>query len=226
MVEMGGPGKETVIIVHGTWAAPKHDKAQWYQPIDRGDAIEGFVGKLNAALLERNSSAQCWAHCADGKPIFEWSGENDWIARTRAASALGDYVAKVRNEGWRCHIVAHSHGGNVVVEALPQILAAPMSTGSHSKIVTLGTPFIDTRAPMQKREKRATKFYRDFSWWLGMDLMLTAGGLFVLALFPPDFMKGAQPTLIPIPLKIQWIFGGVIAARFSLVSFASRRRLG
>lgn len=39
-------------------------------------------------------------------------------------------------------------------------------------------------------------------------------------------MKGAQSTLIPIPLEIVWILGGVIAAVFSLVSFASRRRLG
>jgi hypothetical protein len=178
---MSDPAKETVIIVHGTWAAPKPDKAQWYQPIDGGGAAEGFVSKLNAALEERGSPAQCWAHCTNGNPIFEWSGENDWIERTRAASALADCVAKLRNEGWHCHIVAHSHGGNVVVEALPQILAAPMSSGSPSKIVTLGTPFIDTRAPMQKKEKWATAFYRRILGWLGTACILIASYFFLLA---------------------------------------------
>jgi hypothetical protein len=226
---MGDPAKETVIIVHGTWAAPKPDKAQWYQPIDGGGAAEGFVSKLNTALQERISPAQCWAHCANGNPIFEWSGENDWIARTRAASALADYVAKLRNEGWRCHIVAHSHGGNVVVEALPQILAAPMSSESPSKIVTLGTPFIDTRAPMQKREKWATAFYRSIVWWSGIACMLVASVVLSAALAPDrfllDFAEAFRISWIPIPIRIQIILLGALPLITSLTLFAYRRRV-
>ena len=115
---MAGPSKETVIIVHGTWAAPKRGRVQWYQPANGARAAGGFVRKLDAALRKRGSSARCWGHCTQHKKLFNWSGGNSWIARTQAASKLGDYVAKLRKEGWLCHIVAHSHGGNIVVDAL------------------------------------------------------------------------------------------------------------
>jgi hypothetical protein len=145
--------RETVIIVHGTWAAPEPGTRRWYQLADDGSAAEGFTAKLNDALQERDSPARCWAHCTQGNQIFQWSGDNSWTARTRAASALADYVARLRNDGWRCHIVVHSHGGNVVVEALPQIMAAPKSSGPPGTIVTLGTPFVDTKAPISRTRK-------------------------------------------------------------------------
>ena len=44
-----------------------------------------------------------------------------WIDRTLAGSSLAANINKLQADGWRCHVVAHSHGGNVVVEALPQI---------------------------------------------------------------------------------------------------------
>jgi hypothetical protein len=150
--------------VHGTWAAPEPAANRWYQQIDGGDAAAGFVAKLDTALQKRGSAARCWAHCTADSPIFQWSGENSWIARTRAASALGDYVAKLRKDGWRYHILAHSHGGNVVVEALPQIVAAPTSNDLPSTIVTLGTPFIDTMSPIFKRVRRAHKVLNVLSW--------------------------------------------------------------
>jgi hypothetical protein len=171
-----GSAKETVIIVHGTRAAPEAGKVRWYQPTDGAPAAGGFIAKLNAALQERDSPARCWAHCTQSDQIFSWSrGENDWIARTRAASALGDYMTKLQNEGWRCHIVAHSHGGNVVVEALPQITAAPRSNLPLGKIVTLGTPFMDTMSLIQKRTMRRTKVVKTISWaliWLYANIFL------------------------------------------------------
>ncbi len=88
--QMEGPAKETVVIVHGTWASPEAGKGGWYCP---GDYTEGFIAKLNTALQKRGSMAQCWAHCHDGNPFFHWSGENSWVARTRAADDLGDHVA-------------------------------------------------------------------------------------------------------------------------------------
>ena len=154
---MPEPAKETVIIVHGTWAAPGPGESRWYQPVDGVPrAAEGFVSKLDAALQERGSAARCWAHCTERNPFFQWSGENSWIARTLAAVALADYVAKLRKEGWRCHIVAHSHGGNVVVEALPQI-ATPSPNQPPGTIVTLGSPFMDTMSPVLKRARRARR---------------------------------------------------------------------
>src|SRR5262249_48740676 len=143
--------KETVIIVHGTWAAPKPDKAPWYQRIEGPLANRGFVSKLDAALDQRGSPARCWAHCGAGDQVFHWSGDNSWIARSHAASELMDYVVKLGNEGWRCHLVAHSHGGNVVVEALARITELLDTTRSLGMVVTLGTPFIDAMSPILRR---------------------------------------------------------------------------
>jgi hypothetical protein len=155
--------KETVIIVHGTWAAPEPERSRWYKPFDNGPAAKGFISKLDAALQERGSPARCWAHCTQRDQLYQWSGDNSWIARTSGASALTDYVTKLRSEGWRCHIVVHSHGGNVVVEALPQIMVARGSNGLPGKIVTLGTPFIDTMSPLLNSIKRRGTFFKAIS---------------------------------------------------------------
>jgi hypothetical protein len=163
-MQMEETGKESIVIVHGTWAAPKPEKTQWYQRPNDVVATEGFVRKLDAALRMRGSPARCWAHCSDDSPIFQWSGENSWIARTRAAAALAEYLAERRAQGWRCHIVAHSHGGNIVMEALPQILAVPGSGESHGTIVTLGSPFMDTMSPILKRIER-TRRILDLATW-------------------------------------------------------------
>src|SRR5262249_29156484 len=114
-------------------------------------------------LQKRGSAARCWAHCSQGDQGFHWSGENSWIDRTRAASELGNYVRKLRNEGWCCHIIAHSHGGNVVLEALPQITTALPSGACLGKIVTLGTPFMDTMSPILQRIKRKRSFQSGLS---------------------------------------------------------------
>ena len=164
-MQMEESAKETVVIVHGTWAAPELEKTQWYQRPDDVSATDGFVCKLDTALEARGSPARCWAHCAKEFPIFQWSGENSWVVRTHAAGALADYLAKLREEGWRCHIVAHSHGGNVVVEALPQIIAAPGSDKSYGKIVTLGSPFMDTMSPISKRIERTRRII-DLATWM------------------------------------------------------------
>jgi hypothetical protein len=116
--------KETVIVVHGTWAAPRPGKDSWYHPVKDTSAPEQFTAKLDAGLQKHGSPARCWAHCPLYGPTFQWSGDNSWIARSHAVSALVEYVGKLQSQGWRCHIVAHSHGGNVVIEALPHILAA------------------------------------------------------------------------------------------------------
>ena len=62
-------------------------------------------------------------------------------------------MTKLQKEGWRCHIVAHSHGGNVLVDALPKITRAEASA-SLGNVVTLGTPFMDVTTPMLWEEQR------------------------------------------------------------------------
>jgi hypothetical protein len=202
---MEGPPKETVIIVHGTWAAPNPAKRRWYEPVDDRPGDEPFTAKLDAALQERGSAARCWAHCTDGNPIFQWSGKNSWIDRTHAAVALVDYVAMLRKEGWRCHIVAHSHGGNVVVEALPQI-AAPSPSQPLGTIVTLGSPFMDTMSPILRRIRRWSRILNVISWILIASFAAVLG-FFAAGLDGIDsyfFASFAVLLLVALPVG-EWI---------------------
>jgi hypothetical protein len=193
-----------VIIVHGTFA--KHDrvKRSWYEPDDGRPGGGPFISKLDAALQERGSPSRCWAHCVQGNPIFQWwPGENSWVARTRAASELGDYVLKLRNEGWCCHIVAHSHGGNVVLEALPQITTALHSKASLGKIVTLGTPFMDTMSPILQRIRATRRTLIGLSWigivWL--ILLSVAYAVDYLDLFDLLIMTFPVPVVFVVALN-------------------------
>jgi hypothetical protein len=169
---MTEPAKETVIIVHGTFAAPKPGVSRWYHPGQCLSATKGFIAKLDAALQERGSQARCWAHCDQDDQGFYWSGNNSWVARSLAAAELGSYVLDLRNKGWCCHIVAHSHGGNVVLEALQQITTSLPSSAPLGKIATLGTPFMDTIAPILQRISRTRRLSVGLSWIALVWLML------------------------------------------------------
>jgi hypothetical protein len=148
--------------------------------------------------------ARCWAHCTDGNPIFQWSGKNNWIDRTHAAVALVDYVAKLRKDGWRCHIVAHSHGGNVLVEALPQI-ATPSPSQPTGTIVTLGSPFMDTMSPILRKIRRASRILDVTSWTV---FAIVTAGLAVIAYVSGGIVRdlAAAAVLLLIMLLVgQWI---------------------
>lgn len=203
---MKEPSKETVIIVHGTWAAPKDGERRWYQPVDSAAAADGFVTKLDAALQKRGSSARCWAHCTQHKEPFHWSGDNSWIARTEAASALADYVTELQSQGWRCHIIAHSHGGNVVLEALPQIAATTHFKGRPGKITTLGTPFIDTKGPIIRQREEARSLRRKILILAYFALFFAVGALLLSILEDGIYSFVFNPYgflyLTPIPILI------------------------
>ena len=49
---------------------------------------------------------------------FFWDGNNSWLSRSRAATDLRNLLYSLTQDGWQCHVIAHSHGGNVVLEAL------------------------------------------------------------------------------------------------------------
>jgi hypothetical protein len=144
--------RETVIVVHGTWAGLRSGTTSWwFRTVEAGGNAPSFSAKLDEALEKRGSRARCWAHCDRDDQVFHWSpGANSWIERTRAAAALADYVAELQNHGWICHLVGHSHGGNVVIEAA--VANAPLGN-----LVTLGTPFLDTMSAIRKRSERLTK---------------------------------------------------------------------
>ena len=172
---MTGARKETVIVIHGTWASPMSGERQWYQHPDAATGTDNFVSKLNRGLARRGSRARCWAHAIDVNDIFSWSGENSWIDRTRAAGALVDYLDRLGARGWLCHIVAHSHGGNVLAEALPALVRSQVELQHIGRIVTMGTPFIDVLTPIERRKAKRDHLINRLTWaayWILMALLL------------------------------------------------------
>ena len=145
--------KETVILVHGTWAAPLEGKHQWYQQIAGLAAEQTFVTKLDDALARHGSTARCWKHCDDQHQPFHWSGENNWLARTAAAVRLSEEIDRLGAAGWKCHLIAHSHGGNIVMEALSSgvcKLRVTQAAGALANIVALGTPYFDVASTIRR----------------------------------------------------------------------------
>src|SRR5882672_2760639 len=111
--------KETIVLVHGTYAGPKDGARQWWQ----GGHEEDFATQLHVALTRRGVDIRCWSHCAE--PLFYWSGENDWVARIRASGDLARHISELANQGWRCHLVGHCHGGNVITETMNSLHGTP-----------------------------------------------------------------------------------------------------
>jgi hypothetical protein len=137
---------QTVVLVHGTWASSQDSRPKWYET--RKAEPDSFVSKLDGALSQDGSEARCWAHCQDEK-TYSWSGENSWLARSVAAAQLRNYLRRLIESGWRCHVVAHSHGGNVLAEALADLTTREVD--ALGQIITIGTPFLDTFTPFQRR---------------------------------------------------------------------------
>ena len=214
--------KETILIVHGTWASPDPATVKWYQPgVDAAAAHGEFVAKLDAELDKRGSPARCWAHCQDHNGVFCWTGQNAWIDRTRAAEELARSVNLLQTDGWRVHVIAHSHGGNVAVAALPELTATKENpTGLSGTMTTLGTPFIDVMSPIAKRLDRRRKFDEYAAW--GFYLIFVA--LFALALL--GFHDDGQSAREYFNQNYIWIglfIGLVVIGLFSLLHSRKRR---
>lgn len=160
------PQKETVILVHGTFAAPVEGKHQWHQPFEAGSSADAFASKLNSALERHGSPARCWAHCTSPKEqAFFWTGNNSWLDRAQAGSAISEHIASARKNGWACHVVAHSHGGNILMDALPSLMSAKQPQRNPASHVYMGTPFVDTTTPfVQQRARR--RFVLNVLLWL------------------------------------------------------------
>ena len=142
--------KETVLIVHGTFAAPVAGKLAWYEP---GSA---FCRELDKRLASKGSCARCWAHleeCGDelrrrtgrSTSYFSWSGRNSWVDRTAAAQELLAELNFLVGKGWGWKVVAHSHGGNVVLEAF-DLDSLDRQGGLTGNTVLLGTPIVSYSA--------------------------------------------------------------------------------
>src|SRR5215471_2054056 len=123
---------ETVLLIHGTFA---NEALSWWLP------DSDFCRKLDAALVERKSRARCWAHIINPADVLAWTGDNLESERRFAGDRLAKAITNLETttDIDRYHIVAHSHGGNVVLHALRSLAEGPKKLGA---IIFLGTPVL------------------------------------------------------------------------------------
>lgn len=130
--------KNIVLLVHGTFAASDDDEGdQWWQR-ESSFQQQLFDGLPDSFEVETET--------------FHWSGQNKESHRRRAAEHLYyNYLLRYEEELTTYHIIAHSHGGNVVARAFllaEQRMRRLSRLGSWS---TLGTPFFQFDLPNGKR---------------------------------------------------------------------------
>jgi len=119
-----------VITIHGTFAASSSDDGQsWWQ---KGGLLERSLAGYSQGPL---------SICP-----FHWSGLNSQDARRRAAARLAGILMRLERQQRRYHIVAHSHGGNVVWAALLNAASKRNRLDHLQSWTTVGTPFLRIRA--------------------------------------------------------------------------------
>lgn len=167
-----------VITVHGTFASdPGDDGEQWWQ---RGSA---FITALTERLAD-NGIARISVQ------PFHWSGLNSDHARLRAAAALAADLATVKKTGRPVAVIAHSHGGNVLMEALVQ----RRTRRPLAAVLTLGTPFFT------RRLKPLPTLIALFKVLLGLAV---APAMLMYAWFAlPTALDGSRVELMVLPLAV------------------------
>lgn len=186
--------RETIIVVHGTFAGnPSGSDPAWYAP---GGS---FCVALDADLASRQSAARCWAHLQRGEEHFHWDGANDWLSRIRTAARLREQIRRLHGDGWRVHLVAHSHGGNIVLNAITdhQKRVEPWFV---ARVALMGTPIYRGTGAEGRRSVRA-------KWWAAFSIAVWAILLYVSARrldFAAAFQVGgpAEPWAVAAALLL------------------------
>ncbi|MGH7162446.1 MAG: esterase/lipase family protein, partial [Planctomycetota bacterium] len=189
MVEArGAPPRLLTLVVHGTFA---RDEA-WWRP---GEG--SFAARLESALDGRGMPGTVWKPALDAglaPEDFAWSGGNRHSDRVEGARKLRASLARLAAAGpVVVNFVAHSHGGNVVLEALRR-LAPGVRVG---RVVLLGTPLVATR-PALRLLRLAL-----FAVVVALVVTLAAGTL--LAAF--GAVEGAAPAMLAITFGAAIFYG-------------------
>jgi hypothetical protein len=137
--------RTVTLLVHGTFAA----EAKWWRLGTDGERT--FADRLEDELSRRGVAGSVWKPAlAEGFDYssFTWSGRNRHRDRVKGAMALSANVnrlaeraAATTSEPLTVNFVAHSHGGNVVLEALRH-LRPNVRVG---RIALLGTPLVTVK---------------------------------------------------------------------------------
>lgn len=121
-MELNGP---IIITVHGTNDADvRAEGTRWWQ-----------VGSAFSVRLAWELAAR-GVHGAVTRPV-RWSGANSDFDRLQGAEAVARAIKQAEEEQRPYAVIGHSHGGNVIMEALPRVGNAPRL----GAVATFGTPF-------------------------------------------------------------------------------------
>jgi hypothetical protein len=142
---------EVVLVVHGSFANPLRDSTNDGGTLEWWESSGSFSKALDVALERRGARARCgaplesrldlWRREGVGSVWRGWSGDNSEVERRRGAYDLANHIRFLHRhpDVSRIHIVAHSHGGNVVRRALRYLNGPLWKIGA---VVYLGTPFL------------------------------------------------------------------------------------
>lgn len=133
------------LLIHGTFASD----SEWWRFGEGAD--DSFADRLVQELAQRGMPGTVW-HPALAAGLdyasFAWSGRNrhrDRIDGARRLSAsindLADRLGATATKPLTLNCVAHSHGGNVLLEAL----RAVRSNVRLGRMALLGTPLITAK---------------------------------------------------------------------------------
>ena len=131
---------DILVTVHGTNDAdPSNDGQRWWQ---RGSA---FLASLQERLGASGAPAP---HIVP----FHWTGANSDHERLKASRGLKSLLDRLDRTGRSYHVIAHSHGGNVVEQTF-RLAGRGIGNGLRS-ITTVGTPFLERRLRLFERLNR------------------------------------------------------------------------
>src|SRR5665213_3226256 len=143
-----------VLLVHGTWTdTPGWHKFDEHQP-------NNFASRLSALLSKRGMPGIIEKSVNATSRHFSWSGANDHKARLEAAESLAIHIRNIcENDPLaRVHIVAHSHGCNVVLKAVETYLNEIIGAANEIWMKLL-LPIMD-RAELLEQDKSFPELLR------------------------------------------------------------------
>lgn len=143
------PDGKDIWFVHGTFSNPN----TWNENFN---ALRAWEIALNDRIHGRD-----YINIEASKGNFRWSGANYQGARTSAAERLAEQIAiaKDKSPEMLVQLVAHSHGGNVSIEAA-NILKEKYGI-TVDELILLGTPSTDDFQLIEGAVKNLTNVYNE-----------------------------------------------------------------
>ncbi|MFK7872842.1 MAG: hypothetical protein AB8C84_06670 [Oligoflexales bacterium] len=137
-----GQKKPITIIVHGTGYGGGNVATDVYQNALSGDHIKSSRGWANP---DSSIAKNLKKHYGGDVVSFQWSGNFSDKYRRESGTKLSKEIVSLREKGFEVNLVAHSHGANIVIDALNKTkeLSGQENFSTKGEFVSLGRPIRD-----------------------------------------------------------------------------------